>query len=297
MAREAPQPATRSGWEAVLDRIDRRVIYLGLLLFTLVPLRFPLPLPVYVTPPAASLHAAIEALPTEKVVFVASNWDADTYAENEPQTIALFRHLLRRRLKFVLFSVTAATAPQFGQNALDEALQNEFPAGPGPDGYPAYGVHYLNAGYKVRAKPWIRSLVQDPGAALNADWKAQPIRSFPLFQGLTSMPAAASMLIDITASDTTEDFIPLVGAEGVPISLACTAVSAPEQYPFLATGQLKGLLTGMRGAAEYETLLGYKGRATRMMGGQSFAHLYIFLLIVLGNVAVIRRSLRRRRAS
>jgi hypothetical protein len=51
----------------------------------------------------------------------------------------------------------------------------------------------------------------------------------------------------------------------------------------------------MRGAAEYEKLLGTEGRAMRMMGGQSFAHLYLFLLIGLGNVALLRGWTTRRR--
>jgi hypothetical protein len=285
---------TSRRWDQVLSRIDRRFVYAGLFLFTLLPFVTRLTLPTYVTPPARRFFETVEKLPADRVVFIASDWDAGTYAENEPQSIALYRHLMRRRLRFVVFSISTPTAPQMAQGALDRAIALEFGAsGRAADGYPEYGVHYVNAGYKVRTRPWIRSLVQSPPDALGSDWKGTPVRQFPLFEGLDRLPGRTSMLIDVTASDSIEDFIALVGSEKVPISLACTAVIAPEQYPLLATGQLQGMLTGMRGGAEYEVLLGDPGQAAAMMGGQSFAHLYIFLLILLGNAAIFRTWLTR----
>ena len=55
------------------------------------------------------------------------------------------------------------------------------------------------------------------------------------------------------------------------------------------------MLTGMKGAAEYEQLLNAPGFAGPAMAGQSFAHLYIVALIVLANVAVLAGRRRRRR--
>jgi hypothetical protein len=294
MAQRVPPQAGASAWERFITRIDRRYIYAGLFLFTLVPLVANLTLPLYVTPPAQSFYQSIEDLPLDRVVFVSSNWDAGTYAESEPQIIAIFRHLLRRRMRFVIFSVGYPNSPQLAQNALDTAVNQELP-GRAPGDYPVYGVDYINSGFKVRNAPWVRSLVRDPAAALGADWKGKNIREFPLFAQIRTMPQDVSMLIDVTGSATTPMWIALVGPEGVRISLACTAVMAPEQYPYLATNQLTGMLTGMRGAAEYEKLLGFVGRATSMMSGQSFAHLYIFILIALGNVAIIRGWLARGR--
>jgi hypothetical protein len=41
----------------------------------------------------------------------------------------------------------------------------------------------------------------------------------------------------------------------------------------------------MAGAAEYEMLVGHPGLASRGMDAQSLAHIFIALLIVLGNLA------------
>ena len=74
-----------------------------------------------------------------------------------------------------------------------------------------------------------------------------------------------------------------------------TGVSAPEYYPYYQSKQLLGLLEGLKGAAEYEKLVGYKGLATAGMDAQSTGHWTIAGFILLGNV--IHYAGRRRRRS
>ena len=49
--------------------------------------------------------------------------------------------------------------------------------------------------------------------------------------------------------------------------------------------RLKGLLGGLRPAAEYEILLEQPGEAVAMMDAQSAAHITILAFILLGNIA------------
>src|ERR1051325_3533861 len=123
---------------------------------------------------------------------------------------------------------------------------------------------------------------------ISADWKSVPISQLPIMQGVHAFGPGGqiSMLIDVTGAATIDSWYQFVGPTGAKIGLGCTAVMAPEQYPFLDSGQLSGLLTGMKGAAEYEQLVGAPGTGSTMMAGQSFAHLYIFILILLGNLSV-----------
>jgi hypothetical protein len=73
----------------------------------------------------------------------------------------------------------------------------------------------------------------------------------------------------------------------------CTAVSAPQFMPFVQSGQLKGLLGGLKGAAEYETFMEYPGDATKYMASQSIAHLVIILFIIIGNLAFFMKQFRK----
>ncbi|MFQ6003090.1 MAG: hypothetical protein ACE5KJ_05025, partial [Candidatus Zixiibacteriota bacterium] len=60
-------------------------------------------------------------------------------------------------------------------------------------------------------------------------------------------------------------------------------------YPFLASGQIVGLLGGLKGAAEYEILIQKPGMGQRGMDAQSVSHLVIILLVILGNTSYFLR--------
>jgi hypothetical protein len=70
----------------------------------------------------------------------------------------------------------------------------------------------------------------------------------------------------------------------------CTSITIPEAYIFLDSGQLKGLLEGIAGAAWYSEVL--KEHFPRSENGEllvtntalSAAHIVLILLIVLGNI-------------
>ena len=73
------------------------------------------------------------------------------------------------------------------------------------------------------------------------------------------------------------------------VSAAVTAVMATSFYPFLASGQITGLLGGLKGAAEYEILIQKPGMVQRGMDAQSVSHLVIILLVILGNAGYFLR--------
>lgn len=278
--------------ERLLGRLDRRVVYLGLLVLTLLPLVFRWKLPLYVTEPAEKLHQTIEALPTDKLVIVSSDWDAGTQAESRPQMIAVIRHLIRRNLKFVLITISYPTSPQLGQDAVNEAIRLE-----GAESRYTYGKEWANLGYRVTDDPWLRSFASDISGAFKADLNGKPLAEIPLMDGVHKFGpnGQVSMLIDITGSTTIEPYYQYLTPTGAKVGLGCTAVMAPEQYPYLDSGQLSGLLTGMKGGAEYEQILNAPGFGMPAMAGQSFAHLYILILIVLGNLSVLVGWMNRRR--
>ena len=93
--------------------------------------------------------------------------------------------------------------------------------------------------------------------------------------------------------------------KNVPLSSGCTSIMVTDAIPYVESGQLRGILAGMPGAAEYEQLVYdfllqeidnknqnlssnvkiLKGKATSRMSSQSLAHLFIVLFIILGNLS------------
>jgi hypothetical protein len=55
-------------------------------------------------------------------------------------------------------------------------------------------------------------------------------------------------------------------------------------YPLLRSGQINGLIGGLRGAAEYESLIGQKGKAVAGMDAQSATHVAIIVLVIICNL-------------
>ena len=103
-------------------------------------------------------------------------------------------------------------------------------------------------------------------------------------------------IVDFSAGDPGVPYWVMIAASRyhMPLGAGCTAVSAPNFYPYLDAGQLVGLMGGMKGAAEYEILLGVSGLATSGMDAQSAAHVVIIFFIVFGNVVYF--MLRKRKA-
>jgi hypothetical protein len=71
----------------------------------------------------------------------------------------------------------------------------------------------------------------------------------------------------------------------VPIVGGLIATIAPQAEPYLHAGQLKGMLVGLRGAAEYETMMESPGIGVASMDAQSIAHLLIIFFIVIANIS------------
>jgi hypothetical protein len=55
--------------------------------------------------------------------------------------------------------------------------------------------------------------------------------------------------------------------------------------PYIQSDQIASIINGARGAAEYELLRSEPGRAVAGMDAQSIGHIYVALLIIVGNIA------------
>jgi hypothetical protein len=114
------------------------------------------------------------------------------------------------------------------------------------------------------------------------------VTTLPLMKGVKDIKSIG-LVIEVTGlSGMTETWIGLIqGPYRTPFASAYTAVMAPGYYPFLDSGQMKGMLVGAKGAAEMETLVHRPGKATAIMNVQSWAHVLIIALIIIGNLGYV----------
>lgn len=269
-----------------LARVDRRWIFLIMGLLVLGPLLHPLALPLHVTPPVAGFVKAVDHVPMGSNVLMSCDYDPASIPEMVPMTRTAFRHLLSRHCKVVV-TVLWPGGPGLVDSILTE-VSREFPQA-------RYGKDWVNLGYKSGNEAVMVLMGQGIKNAFPRDYRGRPVASLPMMgeiRDYTSFP----LLVNISAGyPGTKEWVQQVQARfHLPMVAGVTAVSAPEYYPYLQSGQLRGMLGGMAGAAEYEKARGEKGSATRGMDAQSLGHLFVALCIVVGNV--IQFSQRRRSA-
>ena len=107
-----------------------------------------------------------------------------------------------------------------------------------------------------------------------------------------------AFVFEVADNATADYWVSIVNAGyGVPMGIGATAVMAPKYYAFVGSGQIVGLLGGMKGAAEYEILVEKPDAAFRGMDIQSLVHFMIIAFVIVGNLAFFVRKSRQRRQS
>lgn len=271
---------------ASLKKLDRRWIFLSVGLLVILPLVFGFHIaPVQPSPRARGFFEAIERLPEGSTVLLAGDYDPSTIAENYPMHLAAARHLMRRNIKIVALALYPAGPPLTDQ--VLRAAGKEFGK--------SEGVDYVNLGYKTGNELVMSSMGSSIPRTFPVDRRGTPVSQIPIMKGVQNYEQFA-LLVSISAGypGTKEWVQQVVSRFHIPMVAGVTAVSAPEYYPYLQAGQLQGLLGGMAGGAEYEALIQRPALAVRGMDAQSLAHVYIALMIVLGNIAFIGSKPERR---
>jgi hypothetical protein len=256
---------------------DRRVLFVVLALLVVVPLLAPPGLPLVVSAPTRAYHDAIDRVPRGAIVLVACDFDPATTAELAPMARATFRRLLSRGVRVVTVSLWSGGGP-----LADRLLREAAATVPGARD----GIDYVNLGYQAGNEAVMARLAGGIAAAFPADHAGRPSRDLPIVAQARTWSDVA-LLVSLSAGwPGTREWLQQVQARtALPVVAGVTAAAAPELTPYLDSGQLRGLLGGMSGAAEYEQLLGGRGPAARGMDAQSLAHAFVALCVVLGGVA------------
>jgi hypothetical protein len=262
-------------------RLDRRWIFVIMGLLVLLPLLWPLNLPLEPSPPVCAYHDAIAALPSGSTVLMSCDFDPASGPELEPMTRTTLRQLFHKHCKVVVVVLYPG-----GARVVDKIVQDV-----ARESHQVDGVDYVNLGYKAGNEAVMVLMGQSIPGVFPRDQNGRDVTLLPIMRSTRNYSSCALLVSISVGYPGTKEYVQQVqGRFHIPIIAGVTAVSAPTLYPYLQTGQLSGLLGGMAGAAEYEDLRLEHGMASRGMDAQSLAHLFIVLCIVLGNLAQWERK-------
>jgi hypothetical protein len=249
----------------------------------IVPLIFPLKLPLGITSESKALFDKVESLKEGSVVMLTFDYYPSTLPETQPMSYAALRQLFKKNIK-----VVTLTLVPYGSLSIMEQVVNDV----AKEYHKVYGEDYVNLGYKYGSDAVMLGMGKRITNIFPRDNYDNRLEDLPLMRKVRNYRNIDFIFI-VSDNATVDYWVSLVNARyGTPMGAGVTAVMAPKCYSYLQTKQLVGLLGGMKGAAEYEKLSKNYGRAMVGMDPQSIIHILIILFIVVGNVGyfVTRKS-------
>ncbi len=257
------------------QEIFRYVIYLLTVSLILIPLVRPIGMPIPQTKWVKAAFDEVDKLKAGDKVVLTFDYSASGAADIHPAATVIFNHLMEKDVKVITVSFVAEGA-RFPLALMSEAEENG----------KVYGEDFIHLGFLSGYETALAAFLLDIPGTCPVDALNTSVQNYKIMDGINSIA-------------DTDLFFPLTGGtpgpgqyvrqlepykNEVPLVMSSVAVVEAGAEPYLHAGQVIGLVSGTKGAAEYETLLEQPGAAVANMDAQSVAHLLVVGLIIAGNI-------------
>lgn len=262
---------------------SRRWIFALVGLVVILALLIRIGLPIRITQETRQVYALIDSLQPGDVVMMSFDHEASSLPEVGPMASAIADHCFQRGVRIVglaLFSEGTAA----GYNLLNRRAQA---AGK------SYGTDWIYLGFRPQYTAAILGMGERIGDVFDADYEGHPLTATALGRAVNSYDDLA-LVVSIADGSMPTYWVEFAGSRyDEKVVAALTAVMVTSFLPYLESGQLEGIVAGLKGAAEYEQLLDNPAAGTRGMEAQSAAHGLIAILVILGNIQAWRERRRK----
>ena len=271
----------------LLGSLDRRIIFLIVGLSVLIPLLKPewVSLPIRPRPESQIVFNEINKLNEGDKILLSFDYGPSTKPEIHPMSIAILKHLFAKNIQVYGFALWP------DGNFMSTEAFSEVSHDYGKE----YGVDYVNLGYKPGSEAVVKGIAADIRALYTVDLKGTSINDIPMMKDVINVENF-DFVFSLSAGfpGSTEWVQYACDPKNIPLSTGVTSIQVTDILPYVENGQIRGILAGMPGAAEYESLVEVElkemelsvkpGKASSMMAAQSIAHVVIVLFIIFGNI-------------
>ncbi|HWO56024.1 MAG TPA: hypothetical protein VNN55_00475 [bacterium] len=240
-------------------------------------------LPITVTDSTRAVFAMIDALDSNAVVMISFDHEASSLPEIGPIGAAIADHCFRRGIKVVGLALFSEG------NAIGYDLLSRRAIRQGRE----YGDDWIYLGFRPQYTAAILGMGEDIGEVFATDYLGAPLSRLPLGARVRNYEDIDLVVSVADGSMPTYWIEYAANRYGEKVVAALSAVMVTSFTPYQESGQLAGILTGLKGAAEYEQLLQSPAAGVRGMAAQSAAHVLIALLVLWGNIEAWRSRKRR----
>ncbi len=272
----------------LLGSLDRRIIFLIVGLSVLIPLIQPewVNFPIRPTPESQIVFDEINKLNAGDKMLLSFEYSPSTKPEIHPMAIAILKHLYAKNIQVYGFALWPD-----GNFMSTEAFSEV------SDDYDKkYGVDYVNLGYKPGGEAVIKGIASDIRTLYTVDLQGTSINDIPMMKDVVNIEDFDFVFSLSAGFPGSKEWVQYAcDPKNIPLSTGCTSIQVTDIMPYVENDQIRGILAGMPGAAEYESLVeaelqkmeiaGKPGEASGMMAAQSIAHVVIVLFIIFGNIS------------
>ena len=188
---------------------------------------------------------------------------------------AVLRHCFRKKIRVIgmtLFNVGATLGDEVIKDIAEEVGA-------------VNGEDYVYLGFRPGTVQVLLGMGSSIESVYESDYAKKPLAEISMMADIKNYEQI-DLVLDLASAATPPAWITYTNTRyNQHIAAGVTGVMVSELYPYLQTKQLVGLMPGLLGAAEYEKLINTPAKGTAGMSVQSFVHLLVVLLVIVGNIA------------
>ena len=244
-----------------IQNVDKRILYLILIVLTTIPL-FPMfssiVLPNEPAPHSQAFYYQLMSVPEGKTVFIQSDWTLSTRGENAGHIESLLRTVMSKKLKFAIYTVADPQAPGVYRKYIQSINAERKRAG--LKEYKQW-EDYVDLSYFPNAEGTLNAIGSDVRKIFNkrvkdpASGKDRPVFESPVLKDVFKV-GDVGLYVVITASNSFDRTVERL-SDKTKVVVMCTGVIGPSTLPFFQSGQIKGASIGLKGAVDVEYMMKY----------------------------------------
>ena len=265
----------------ILNNIDSRIIYLLLAVAVILPMLLEIQLPIEADEYAKTAHKAIEKTFNEKdkKILLSFDYGPSTEPELGPMSFAIMKQVLLSGNEVHLSALFPTGMGMMTQTINKIKSDSEL-----QDLGINLNENIFELGYAPGGEAVIKGMLSDiPKIFPEAKNKVKNLCDYDFIVSFSAGSPGSKEWVQFAGDQSATQ----CDGKKIKVTTGVTAVQVTELLPYVNSGQLQGILAGLSGAASYESLNGVYGPASKNMTPQSFAHILIVILIIIGNITYI----------
>lgn len=257
-----------------LQKNETRLIYAFVIVTVILASLFPTGLPMIVSEPTRKLYDTINGLAPGSVVWYTIDIGFQTSPETRAPVTVVLQHLFTVPKIKTMITTTVADGVAVYEGIMQQI--NKYGK--------TYGQDWVFLGYQTGGEMFTAAVAQDIYRACPTDNYGTPTKNIPMMANIHSAKDVSLLLTVSTGPNFYYGLRQVVAPYNTPLYTICVGYYLSEIMPFYSSGQLKGFLVGLKGGAEYESLLNMKGVASRGADAMSLIYVLLTVIIVGANI-------------